>query len=106
MAQFRMIAIRVFAVALWLSTIGLSIADIYFTRELFFALFARVSTEGRLAAVGGSVLIVLAAIAALGFIVVSTEYHRKHFCKHESWDVLAWSLVVLLAIPFIATFIV
>ena len=106
MAKFRMIAIRVFAVALWLSTIGLSIADIYFTRELFFALFARVSTEGRLAAVGGSILIVLAAIAALGFIVVSTEYHRKRFCKHESWDVLAWSLVVLLAIPFITTYIV
>ena len=106
MTQFRMIAIRVFALVLWLLTIGLSIADIYFTRELFFALYARVSTEGRLAAAGGSVLVVLAAIAALGFIVVSTEYHRKRFCKHESWDVLAWSLVVLLAIPFIATFIV
>ena len=105
MTQFRTIAIRVFAVALWLSTIGLSIADIYFTRELFFALYARVSTEGRLAAAGGSVLAVLAAIAALGFVVASTEYHRKHFCKHESWDVLAWSLVVLLAIPFIATYI-
>jgi len=106
MAQFRTIAVRVFALALWLLTIGLSIADIYFTRELFFALYARVSTEGRLAAAGGSVLTVLAAIAALGFIIVSTEYHRKRFCKHESWDVLAWSLVVLLAIPFIATFIV
>ena len=106
MTQFRTIAVRVFAVVLWLLTIGLSIADIYFTRELFFALYARVSTEGRLAAAGGSVLIVLAAIAALGFIVVSTEYHRKRFCKHESWDVLAWSLVVLLAIPFIATYIV
>jgi len=106
MAQFRTIAVRVFALALWLLTIGLSIADIYFTRELFFALYARVSTEGRLAAAGGGVLTVLAAIAALGFIIVSTEYHRKRFCKHESWDVLAWSLVVLLAIPFIATFIV
>ena len=106
MAQFRTIAVRVFALVLWLLTIGLSIADIYFTRELFFALYARVSTEGRLAAAGGSVLTVLAAIAALGFIIVSTEYHRKRFCKHESWDVLAWSLVVLLAIPFIATFIV
>ena len=106
MTQFRGIAVRVFAVLLWLATIGLSITDIYFTRELFFALYARVSTEGRFAAAGGSVLIVLAAIAALGFIVVSTEYHRKRFCKHESWDVLAWSLVVLLAIPFIATFIV
>ena len=105
MTQFRTIAIRVFAVTLWLSTIGLSIADIYFTRELFFALYARASTEGRLAAAGGSVLAVLAAIAALGFVVASTEYHRKHFCKHESWDVLAWSLVVLLAIPFIATYI-
>ena len=106
MAQFRTIAVRAFALVLWLLTIGLSIADIYFTRELFFALYARVSTEGRLAAAGGSVLTVLAAIAALGFIIVSTEYHRKRFCKHESWDVLAWSLVVLLAIPFIATFIV
>jgi hypothetical protein len=106
MSQFRTISVRVFALVLWLLTIGLSIADIYFTRELFFALYARVSTEGRLAAAGGSVLTVLAAIAALGFIIVSTEYHRKRFCKHESWDVLAWSLVVLLAIPFIATFIV
>ena len=106
MARFKMIAIRVAALVLWLLTIGLSIVDIYFTRELFFALYARVSTEGRLAAAGGSVLTVLAAIAALGFIVASTEYHRKRFCKHESWDVLAWSLVVLLAIPFIATYIV
>ena len=105
MAQFRTIAVRVFALVLWLLTIGLSIADIYFMRELFFALYARVSTEGRLAAAGGSVLTVLAAVAALGFIIVSTEYHRKRFCKHESWDVLAWSLVVLLAIPFIATYI-
>jgi hypothetical protein len=106
MAQFKMIAIRVSALVLWLMTIGLSIADIYFTRELFFALYARASTEGRTAAAGGNILVVLAAIAALGFIVVSTEYHRKHFLKHESWDALAWSLVVLLAIPFIATYIV
>jgi hypothetical protein len=106
MSQFRTITLRAFAAVLWLSTIGLSIADIYFTRELFFALYARVSTEGRLAAAGGGVVTVLAAIAALGFIVVSTEYHRKRFCKHESWDVLAWTLVVLLAVPFIATYIV
>jgi hypothetical protein len=106
MAQFKMIAVRVLAVVLWLSTIGLSIANIYFTRELFFALFARVSTEGRTAALGGNIIVLLAAVAALGFIIVSSEYHLKHFCRHESWDVLAWSLVVLLAIPFITTYIV
>jgi hypothetical protein len=104
MLQFRIILKRLAALALWLATIGLGIADVYFMREIFFALYARTSRETRPAILLGNVLVVLAAIGLVAFIVVSTEYHRKHWGKHESWDLFAWTLVVELAIPFIAIF--
>ena len=106
MSQFRTILQRVAALALWLTTIGLGIANIYFVREIFFGLYARMSKQNRPAVLFGDILVVLAAIGLVGFIVVSTEYHRKRFCKHESWDLFAWTLVVELAIPFIAVFVV
>ena len=91
---------------LWLATIVLGITDIYFIREIFFAVFARFSTrEGRVAVMLGNLIVVIAAIVLVGFIVVSTEYHRKHLCKHESWDLFTRTLVVELAVPFIAFWI-
>ncbi len=106
MSQPGMILKRLAGLALWLTTIILGIADVYFVREIFFALYARVSRETRPAVLFGDLLVVLAAIGLMAFIVISTEYHRKRFCKHESWDLFAWTLVVELAIPFIATFVV
>lgn len=106
MAQSRMILGRIAGLALWLTTIALGIADVYFVREIFFGLYARLSKENRPAVFLGDILVVLAAIGVVAFIVISTEYHRKRFGKHESWDLFAWTLVVELAIPFIAVFVV
>jgi hypothetical protein len=103
MTQLRTVLKYVAALGLWLATIGLAIADIYFVREIFFAIYAQFSTEPQPAQFLGNFIVLLSAIAALGFIVASTEYHRKHFCKHESWDMLTRTLAVELAIPFIAT---
>jgi hypothetical protein len=106
MSQPGVILKRLAGLALWLATIALGIADVYFVREIFFGVYARLSREARTAVLVGDVIVVLAAIGLVGFIVVSTEYHRKRFGKHESWDLFAWTLVVELAIPFIAVFIV
>jgi hypothetical protein len=101
-----MILRRLAGLALWLTTIALGIVDIYYVREIFFGVYARLSREARPALLIGDVLVVLAAIGFVAFIVISTEYHRKRFGKHESWDLFAWTLVVELAIPFIAVFVV
>lgn len=106
MSQPLPIFSRLAGLALWLATVALGIVDVYFVREIFFGVYARVSRETRPALLFGDIMVVLAAIGLVAFIVVSTEYHRKHFGKHESWDVFAWTLVVELAIPFIAVFIV
>jgi hypothetical protein len=106
MSQPAIILKRLAALALWLTTIGLGIVDIYFVREIFFALYARVSREYRPAVLWGNIIVVLAALALVGFIVASTEYHRKRLCQHASWDLFTRTLVVELAIPFIAVFVV
>ncbi len=102
MSQLKTNLKRVAAVGLLLATIALAIVDIYFVREIFFAIFARFSTDGSIAGFLGNLLVVVAAVVAVGFTLASFEYHRKRFLKHESWDLFAWTLVVELAIPFIA----
>ena len=105
MSQFKFIFQRVAAVALWLITIALGIADIYYLREIFFGVYALLSRDAAPALFWGNIIVVLGAIAAVGFILWSSEYHRKRIGKHESWDLFAWTLVVELAIPFIAIFL-
>ena len=90
------------AVALWLATIAIGIADIYYLREIFWGIYARLSRDAAPALFWGNVIVVLGAIGLVGFIVGSSEYHRRRYGKHESWDLFAWTLVVELAIPFIA----
>lgn len=106
MSQSVTILRRVAGLALWLTTIALGVMDVYFVREIFFGVYARWSRAPRPAVLFGDVLVILAALGLVTFIVISTEYHRKHFGQHKSWDLFAWTLVVELAIPFIAVFVV
>jgi hypothetical protein len=97
---------RLFALVLWAATMALGMADIYFCREIFFAIYARFSTEGRPALVMGNIIVVLGAIVFVGFVVLTSEYHLKHVGEHSSWDLFTRTLVVELAIPFMAYFMV
>ena len=106
MSQFKTIAQRVAAFVLWLLTIGLGIVDVYFIREIFFAIFARFSTDGRLAGFISQLLVVFTAIVLVGFIVVTSEYHRKHVCERKSWNLFIWTLAVQVAIPLISILVV
>ncbi len=106
MTQPKTVLKYVAALGLWLATIGIGVADIYYLREIFFGIYARLSHEVAPALFWGNLLVVFAAIGLVVFIVMSSEYHRRRLGKHESWDLFAWSLVVELAIPFIAVFVV
>ncbi len=101
MPQLRTVVERVAALVLWLVTVGLGIADIYFVREIFFAIFARFSTDGRTAALLGDLLVMVCAIVLVGFVVATAEYHRKRLGKRESWKLFIWTLGVELAIVLI-----
>lgn len=90
------------AVVLWLVTIALAIMDVYYLRELFFGVYARLWQDAAPALFWGNLVLLIGAIGAVGFIVWSSEYHRRNFGGHQSWDLFAWSLVIELAIPFIA----
>ncbi len=102
MTQSKTVFRGVAAVALWLCTIALGIADVYYLREMFFGIYARLSRDAAPALFWGNIVLLLGAIGVVGFIVWSSEYHRRNFGKHKSWDLFAWTLVVELAIPFIA----
>ena len=106
MSQFRMYAPRVAVFALWLLTIVLGIVDVYFIREIFFAVFALFSTDGRTAAFLSELLVIFATIALLAFVVVTSEYHRKHVCERKSWNLFIWTLAVQVAIPLISILVV
>lgn len=102
MSQPRTILQSVAAVILWLMTAALGMADVYFVREIFFAIFVRLSKDNAPALFWGDVLVVLAAIGFVAFLIASGEYHRKHVGERSSWRLFAWSLAVGLAIPIIA----
>ncbi len=95
---------KISAAILLLVTLALGLVDIYFCREIFFAFYARFSTEPAPAILWGDILVVLLAIVYLAFVIGTTEYHFKNMGKRESWDLFYKSLIVELAIPFLAYF--
>lgn len=102
MSQPKTILQSVAALILWLVTAALGVADVYFLREIFFAIYVRLSKDNAPALFWGDILVVLAAIGFVAFLIASGEYHRKHVGERKSWQLFAISLVVGLAIPIIA----
>ena len=102
MSQSKTLLQRVAALVLWLVTIVLGIADIYFLREIFFALYARVSRDNAVALLWGNIIVVLGAILFVGYAIASGEYHRKHFGTARSWRLIVWALAIGVAIPLLA----
>jgi integral membrane sensor domain MASE1 len=66
MSRRRAVLERFAALILWLTTIGLGIADIYFLRDIFFALYARFGRERWPAILFGDVIVVIAAMGLVG----------------------------------------
>lgn len=95
---------RVLALVLWVITLILGLFDIYFAREIFYAIYARFSTQAGPAIAIGNAIIYIMAIVYLGFVVMTSEYHVKNVGKPESWNLFTKTIVAELAIPFLAYF--
>lgn len=95
---------KFFAIVLWLVTLVLGLVDIFFCREIFFAFYARFSANTAPAILWGDVIVVLMAIVYLAFVIGTSEYHFKNYGKQGSWDLFYKSLIIELAIPFLAYF--
>lgn len=95
---------RVLALILWVITLILGLYDIYFSREIFYSLYARFSTTPQPAVLMGNALIVVLAILYIGFVILTGEYHLKHVGKPESWKLFYQTFIVQLFIPFLAYF--
>jgi hypothetical protein len=94
----------VYTVFLYILTLVLGLWDIYLLREIFLVIYAQFSYEVGLASVMGMVVVLILALVYLGFIVITAEFHRKHFAQPESWRLFAQTLIVLVIIPIIAYF--
>lgn len=95
---------KLYAMILLLITLVIGLVDIFFCREIFFAFYARFSTEPAPAILWGDLLVVLLGILYLAFVIGTTEYHFKNLGKQGSWDLFYKSLIIELAIPFLAYF--
>jgi len=105
MKQLRTVILpRILALVLWLISLVLGLFDIYFAREIFYAIYARFSTQAGLAIAIGNAIIFIMAIVYLGFVVMTSEYHARNVGKPESWNLFTKTIVAEYAIPFLAYF--
>lgn len=97
---------RVLAILLWLTTVGLGLVDIYFTLQIFLAVYARFFNNPEPAGAIYYVLLLILPLIYLAVIVMTGEYHLKHVGQPGSWRLFAQTLAVLVAIPIVAFFTV
>ncbi len=88
----RQIATAILAIFLWLLTVGLGLEGIYVLKEIYYLISVRLGGSIQRAEVFVPVLMVFLGLFYLGFIVVSTEYHRKKFGHYESWRLFGWTI--------------
>ncbi len=86
------------AVFLWLLTFAVGLESMYDLLQLIYLGYGALTGDVKAAEAFALFLVIILGIAFLGFIIVSTEYHRKHFGKPESWRLYARSLAVEVSI--------
>lgn len=86
------------AIVLWLATFVLGLQAIHDLTQLLSLL--QVSLGGSLtnARFGAMTWVFILALLFLIFLIVSTEYHIKHFNTQKSWRLFGWSIAVELSI--------
>ena len=104
-ANTRSIVVSVVTFLLWLATVVLAFWNVYALWQLYGILYARGATSAgpgnEAAALFGNVLMLFLGLAAIAFIILSGEYHRRYMGKPRSWRVFAVTLVVQIAVSLI-----
>ncbi|MFZ4659212.1 MAG: hypothetical protein ACOYNY_19520 [Caldilineaceae bacterium] len=104
------------AIALWVISVAIAIAQIVVIRELVMRLYTFVLTlSGAVLDVHGAefwagvslqnFLVVLLAMGVVAFVVATGEYHAKRVGTERSWRLFAWTYLTQLLIFAIAYFV-
>ncbi len=105
MTRIKPIVVGIAALILYLATLALGLLDIYFAREIVWAIYARFSTSTGPALLIGNGVVVILALVYLVFVVLSGEYHRNKVGQVDSWKLFGQTLAVELFIPILAYFV-
>ena len=104
MTRIRSVIARILALALYLATLAFGLLDIYFAREIVWAIYVRFSTETAPAIVIGDLVIFIMAIVYLAFVILTGEYHLKHAGQPQSWRLFSSTFAIEFFIPILAFF--
>jgi hypothetical protein len=104
MAVVRSTAVKVLTALAWLGTLALAMMDIYFVREIVFAIAARLRGDFYPIVLLGQSVTVIGGILFVVYMIVSGEYYYKHAGEQKAWTYLGRTYVVLLLIPILEYF--
>ena len=92
---------------LWLLSAALGFVSVYYFHELAILIYAAfIGKEYSIGVLVGQASAIIAALIALGAIIVTGEYHLKHAGQRKSWQILAWMLgieVLIIVVGIITT---
>jgi hypothetical protein len=93
------------AIVLWLATLVLGLLDIDFARKIVESIFARFwANQYWTAVLVENIVTLIMALGFIVFLVLTSEYHRKHTGEPGSWKLFGQTLGIELLIPVIAFF--
>ena len=98
----RRIGTAALSVVLWLVTFVLGLECIYALAQLCALGYGAVIGDAQAAEAVILVLVMIFGLAFVALIIMSTEYHRKHFGKPESWRLYVWTLAAEASILFLS----
>ena len=100
-APKKSILSAILAIILWLLSFGLGLGDIYASRELV-SLFVLSQTNHLAEATNAGLTSTwVLGLAYLVLIIITTEYHFKHYGTPKSWKLFAWTFAVEILIYII-----
>jgi uncharacterized membrane protein len=106
MAKYKNVLNAALTIILWLITLILGFLDIDFTRKIIESIFARFwANEYWTAVLVQNIAMLVMALGFIVFMVLTTEYHRKHVGESGSWKLFGQTLGIEILIPVIAFFV-
>jgi hypothetical protein len=102
---------KVLAAVLWFATIVVGLLDIYVSQFFAISFYARffMGKSTQVSAIESATAdslritgVLISGVLYLIFVIVTSEFHIKHFNQPASWKILGWGITVELLIIAIA----
>ncbi len=91
-------AVSAAAFMLWLTTVGLGLEGLRLIQLIYMLIYGYFGGNMRDAERQTIWLMFVLALAFMGFVIGTAEYHRKRVGRPESWRLFAWTIGAELSI--------